>query len=83
MLWYGWHLVFGSRGLYEIVRQDKETLVASTYREELREEYKDVFHKVNLLNPENPDLDYLDEKIRYFLSLQKANEVVFSFDNEE
>lgn len=66
--YFAYHAVEGDRGLRAYFALTLQTELASEERDALRHDRTAIERRVNLLQPENLDLDMLDERARTVLN---------------
>lgn len=75
-MYFGYHLLQGDRGWFAL--QNLETAVneAHATHDEVRAEYRDIEHRVQLLRPGTLDADMLDERARAVLGYVGPDDIV-------
>lgn len=76
VLYFTFHAVQGDRGLFSLMRLQRDVRLAEQQYAELKTEREGLEQKVNLLHPDHLDKDMLDEQVRKSLKLVHKDEVV-------
>ena len=76
VFYLGFNALHGERGLYALVREQREFAALHTELEHTRAERARVEHRVVRLRSESLDLDLLDEQMRRMLGVMKNDEIV-------
>ena len=74
--YFSYHLVEGDRGLFAYLKLQNEIQKAEAEFQITQLEKKRLEKRVQLLNPENLDLDMLEERARDVLGLAHPDELV-------
>ena len=80
MVYFGYHLIQGERGLLAWLRLTQEVKAAKLHLAGLADERDTLEHRVSLLRPEHLDRDMLDERARATLNLAGPHEIVILND---
>ncbi len=83
MSWSAWHLVFGKNGYMVMQNFEQKITIAEQQITFLQKEYDSLYHKINLMKGDSPDLDLLEEQIRKILFYGRTNEVILTPTEEE
>ena len=70
------HALHGERGLYALVKEQRQLSAVNQELEQTRAERERVELRVSHLRDNNLDLDLLDEQMRRMLGVMKPGEVV-------
>ncbi|MFV0432316.1 MAG: FtsB family cell division protein [Alphaproteobacteria bacterium] len=74
-----YHLMLGPNGI-EARKEIRHNIEVSTAElDSVKKEYKQLYHKISLLNNEPPDLDLLEERVREVLDYGEPNEALMPF----
>lgn len=76
VLYFGFHLFQGERGIVAWLTLSKEARAAQTELEKLTREKTELEARVAVLRPDRLDLDALDEQARRMLNLANPSERV-------
>ncbi len=76
MLWSIWHLFFGKNGYVVMEDLEEKITISQQQIDILQQEYDKLYHKINLLKSNPPDLDLLEEQIRKILYYGQDDEVI-------
>jgi cell division protein FtsB len=74
--YFSYHLIEGDRGLFAYLKLQQETSQEQAQLRLIELEREKLEKRVDLLNPENLDLDMLEERAREVLGLAHPDEVV-------
>lgn len=76
MLWSVWHLIFGKNGYLVMQDLEEKNFISQQQIDILQQDYDKLYHKINLLKANPPDLDLLEEQIRKILYYGQDDEVI-------
>ncbi|WP_025898979.1 FtsB family cell division protein [Sneathiella glossodoripedis] len=74
--YFSYHLIEGDRGLFAYLKLQQEISQEQAKLRLIEIEREKLEKRVNLLNPENLDLDMLEERAREVLGLAHPDELV-------
>ena len=74
--YFGYHAVEGDRGLVAWSNLVREVRVADHTLSTVRDERRQLEHRVSLLDQRHLDLDILEERARYVLGLAHPDDVI-------
>ena len=80
--YFGYHTVQGDRGLMAYLRISVEIDAAKALNASLRNERRQLGHRVALLDKEGLDPDLLDERARAVLNYAAPGELVFYYTDK-
>ncbi len=83
MLWSVWHLFFGKNGYMVMQNFEEKIAISEQQITFLQQEYDNLYHKINLMKGDNPDLDLLEEQIRKVLFYGRKDELILTPTEEE
>lgn len=76
------HVLHGERGLYALVKAQRELAVAAAALAQTHAEREQVELRVSHLRDGSLDLDLLDEQMRRMMGVMKTDEVMFMLPNK-
>jgi cell division protein FtsB len=76
LFYFSYHLAHGERGLFALVRQERQLDLLTREMERVHQERLTVERKVAYLRGDALDLDLLDEQMRRLLGMMKPGELV-------
>ena len=71
-----YHTFQGDRGLFAMLRMQREVQTAESNLATLQKERKELEHRTQLLRNDSMDPDLLEEKSRELLNYSKPNEII-------
>jgi cell division protein FtsB len=77
--YFSYHAIQGDRGILARFGLEQEIAQAEATLAELRARRAHLEHRASLINPEQVDLDMLDERARAMLNYAEPGEVVLFF----
>lgn len=80
MVYYGYHLLEGERGLKAWWRLNQEIAIASGTRDDVKAERIRLATRVSLLRKDSLDADLLGERARRMLNVMRRDEIVIFYD---
>ncbi|MHA1537143.1 MAG: FtsB family cell division protein [Alphaproteobacteria bacterium] len=76
IVYFGYHIVEGDRGLIAWLRLEDKLAVAETRLAGLHMQRQHLEQRISLIRDRHIDEDLLDEQVRRMLNLIRANEIV-------
>jgi cell division protein FtsB len=76
IFYLGYHAMHGERGLYALVREQRERTTLTQQLEQTKAERQRLELRVSHLRDGSLDLDLLDEQMRRMLGVMKPGEIV-------
>lgn len=76
MIYFGYHIVQGERGLFSWMRLRQKISESELHLAKIQTEKETLERRVHLLRPENVDQDMLEERAREVLNLGRPDEIV-------
>lgn len=76
VFYLGYHALHGERGLYALVRQQRELTSLNTELKDTRAEREKLELRVSHLRDNSLDRDLLDEQMRRMMGVMKNGEIV-------
>ncbi len=80
--YFGFHVVHGDRGLLTYWRLQQKIIETQPLLDEARNQRVRLANRVQLLRPDNLDLDMLEERARIMLNFGYRDDVVILYDQE-
>jgi cell division protein FtsB len=74
--YFGYHALHGERGLYALVKEQRQLAAVNEELKQTRAERERVELRVSHLRDNSLDLDLLDEQMRRMLGVMKPGEVI-------
>ena len=76
MIYFGYHIVQGERGLFSWMRLRQKVTESEQHLAQIQSEKETLERRVHLLRPDSVDQDMLEERAREVLNLGHPDEVV-------
>ena len=79
--YFSYHLLAGHRGYFSLISLERQMVEASEQYEATKAKREAVERKVVMMRPGSIDRDLLEERARYILGYQRADEVIIISEN--